>query len=353
MSSGTQSNCESFKQLGCQHSDRVECDDTPENSHDGAPSLSMTVVVTAQLALLLGLAACARPRPIAPTSTTHIANHTPSQPAASPLAIAAPLSAPVHAPPRSASELIEWGGSARFLALRQLKVASINVAAMERWFERKPSRVFVYSEYPIELSATGASIRLRCRGNAQAETVVSNGLSAVLWQDRRSRMVLKIGQSDVAVEEQTFERGQWQISGVRSLPMKASTWDDAHIRYSEGAAIHEVACVPVIRSVPCDEAHVGPHGYCIDQDLVVRPWHPSTVLATGRVVDSSPDVSPEVPAGNCTVQCELGACGEALRREHLPRQPLYAEDAAVLAVFKSESVCLRFAAARERARTTP
>lgn len=299
-------------------------------------------VFVARFAPLLGLAACAQPRPASPRMAA-VAHDPPSQPAV------ATAPKPIHAPLRSASELIAETGVARFLATSELKVAAIDNAAMERWFVRKPSRVFVYSEYPVEIDAKGVTRRPRCVGMAQHETVVTNALAVVLWQDRRFRTVLDLGQSDVKAVEQTQERGAWQTSGVRALPMKVSAWDDAQIRYSEGAAIHEVACVPGLRSVPCGEELSGRQGYCVDHDLVVRPWQPPTVLATGRVVDPFADPIPDVPAGDCAVQCEPSACAEALRREHLPWAPLYTEDAPVLAVFKSESVCRAFAALRRRA----
>lgn len=298
--------------------------------------------------VFLCLTACARPLPPA-VQTTAVAHETRSPPPAEPARTAART--PIEAPVRSADELIDESGVARFLATSQLKAAALDADALERWYLRKPRRVFVYAERPIEVAESGASRRPQCQPMQREDDVVVNELSVVLWQKGQARTVLQLGQSDVNAVDQARERGEWTTLGVRQLPMKASAWTDGHLRYTEGAALHEVACVPALRAVPCGEQPPEARGYCVDHDLVVRPWQAPTVLATGRVIGGAHDSIPDVPEGDCAVHCKPSACEEALRRDPLPQAPLYAEDAPVLAAFKSEAACRAFRSARTKARS--
>lgn len=305
---------------------------------------------SASLLILLVASACARPisaqrEPDTTAADHRTMSHEPSEPAA------APTREPIVAPAQSARELIDEAGVATFLEDRELRVSAIDEDAMERWFARPPRSVFVYAERPVEVAEPDVTRRIRCQRVQRWDSNVLNELAVVVWQKGRSRIVLELGQSNVSAADQTRERGEWETVGGRRLPMQAIAWDDAHIRYAEGAEIHEVVCVPALRTVPCGGEHLpGPRGYCADHELVVRPRRPPRVPHVGPVIPAYHDPIPDVPEGDCAVRCEPSACEEALRMAPIPRAPLYEEDAPVLAAFRSQAACRAFASAREQAR---
>lgn len=254
----------------------------------------------------------------------------------------------VHAPGLGADELLASAGVSTFLADHELRVASIDVHAMERWFTRRPSALFLYAERPID-SSIEATARGECHRVRVADDVVLNQLSVVLARRGSTRVIVELGQERVAVAEQRMEERQWHTQGVRGLPMGVVAWDDAHIAYAEGAAIQELACVPQVREVLCPaDAGPGPRprGYCLHDALVVRPWRAAFVPHVGPVGSAYPEVYPSLPAGSCEVECEPSACAEALARAQLPRVPLHSEQDPVLAVFRTQSACRAFAGSR-------
>ncbi|MBA3397802.1 MAG: hypothetical protein H0T89_34580 [Deltaproteobacteria bacterium] len=298
--------------------------------------------------LLLCFTACARPLP-AESNKPAAERKTMPQEQAAP--VAASTREPIVAPALSARELIDAAGVATFLEDRELEVAAIDTPAMERWFARPPRSVFVYAERRVEVAEPDETRRIRCTRVQRWDSNVLNELAVVVWQEGRFRTVLELGQSTVDAVDQARESGEWETVSGRHLPMQAIAWDDAHIRYAEGAELHEVACVPALRTVPCGgEQLPGPRGYCVDHELVIRPWRAPTFPHVGPVIPAYHDPIPDVPRGDCAVQCEPSACKEALRVALIPRAPLYAEDAPVLAAFRSQAACRAFASHREKAR---
>lgn len=255
--------------------------------------------------------------------------------------------APAPAPPatsitaRSADELLAAAGVATYVADHELLVATTDATAMERWFERKPSAVYLYAERALEVP--GATTRLRCQRAQPWESGVLNEVAVVAWRKADERTVVELGQASVTVMDQRREDGRWATSGARRLPVATVEWDDEKIRYAEHAEIHEVACVPSVREVACD---AGGRAYCIDRELVVRPWLPPTVPHVGPVIPAYDDPVPDVPAGDCAIECEPSACDEALRRSALPREALYEERAPTLAAFRTLAACRAYAASR-------
>ncbi len=79
----------------------------------------------------------------------------------------------------------------------------------------------------------------------------------------------------------------------------------------------------------------------------MRPWRAPEVPHVGPVVPAYADPIPEVPEGDCDVECEPSACAEAIRTVRFPRVPLYAEEASVVAAFRTQAACRAFASARE------
>jgi hypothetical protein len=254
----------------------------------------------------------------------------------------------VHAPRLDADALLAAAGMASYLADHDLRIASIDDEARERWFTREPSGVFLYAERPIE-TGVEATVRGACQRVPLGDDNVLNGLSFVLTRHGDDRVVLEIGQDRVAVTDQRLEARRWQTNGVRGLPMGVIAWDDGHVAFAEGAEIQEVACVHSVRTVLCSadaDPWVGPRGHCIDRSLVVRPWRPPFVPHVGPVHPAYPDTYPALPEGSCEVECEPSACDDALQRAQLPRRPLYTDDDLVLAAFRTNRACRAFAAAR-------
>lgn len=263
-------------------------------------------------------------------------------------AMATSTRAVVHAPRLDADALLAAAGMASYLADHDLRVASIEGEARERWFTREPSGVFLYAERPIE-TGVEATVRGACQRVPLWDDNVLNGLSFVLSRHGDERAVLEIGQDRVAVTDQRLEARRWQTNGVRGLPMGVIAWDDGHIAFAEGAEIQEVACVHSVRTVSCSadaDPWVGPRGHCIDRSLVVRPWRAPFVPHVGQVSPAYPDTYPSLPEGSCEVECEPSACDEAMARAQLPRVPLYAEQDLVLAVFRTQSACRAYASSR-------
>ena len=311
---------------------------------------------------LLGLTACASTLPATDTSTADVASTdvsrdetagadaTTSEAApfeAAPSETAAGPTLPtIHAPALSAEALIEDAGLATFLDDHGLRAAEIDGAAMERWFTREPSAVFLYAERSIEL-AEGTHVAGTCQRVARVDDIVTNQISFVLSRRGSDRVLLEVAQDRVDVLDQRLEDGRWDTGGVRPLPLGTIAWDDAHVAFAEGAEIHEVACVHTLRAVPCsDGPPITPRGHCVDQALVVRPWRAPTVPHVGDVIPAYPDPIPSAPPGACEVECAPSACSEALARAQLPRVPLYADTDRVLAVFRTEAACRSFARAR-------
>ncbi|AKF05720.1 hypothetical protein [Sandaracinus amylolyticus] len=289
--------------------------------------------------LFLGLTACASTLPAA--SETAASTQPPAEEAAPPAD-----ERTTQARGLRADELLEAAGVATFLEDHELHVAAVDEAAIERWLSRKPSAVFLYTERSLEI-AEGASLRGECQRVAVWDDVVVNQLSIVVSRHGDERVVVDLGQESVSVVEQRLEQRRWQASGVRRLPVGVIAWDDAHVAYAEGAEIHELACVPTLRPVPCvEDRWDGPRGHCVDHALVVRPWRAPTVLHVGGVIPGHRDPIPEIPSEECEVTCAPSACDEALRTAHLPRAPLYAEQDPVLAVFRTQTACRAFVASR-------
>ena len=249
----------------------------------------------------------------------------------------------VHAPGLTADELIAKVDLPSFM--QDLRVAQIDDEAVEQWFVRKPPAVFLYAERPIEIAEPDETVRMQCERVRQFDDVVVNEVTLMLWRRGEYRTLLSLGQERVEVRHEQLERGEWEPLGGPRMPMLVTTWDRQHVRYSEGADRYTLACVPTARSVSCGGRA---RGYCIDRELVVRPYRPPTVLHVGGSIPAYHDPVPDLPVGFCDVECERSACDEALRRNLVPREPLYEERAPVLAAFRSRSACRTFAAARER-----
>jgi hypothetical protein len=255
---------------------------------------------------------------------------------------------PIVVPGRGAAELIEEAGVRTFVEDRDFEVAAIDPAAMERWFQRPPRGVFLYTEASIEVAEPGETVRGQCQRAARWDSNVVNELVVVLWKQGTLRTVLELGQARVGVVDQEREGGGWDTRSLRTLPMGAVVWDDEHVVYAEGAAVYEVACVPALRTVSCGgEALLGPRGHCLDRELVVRPWRAPTVPHVGPVIPAYDDPIPRVPEGDCELSCEPSACAEAVRTLRFPRVPLYGAEAPMLAAFRTEDGCRVFAAERE------
>lgn len=296
-----------------------------------------------RIVLLAGVVACSRP--IATPDPTP----DPLAPRAHPDAVASQIErAPVVAPALGARELIEAAGVATFLEDHALRPAKIDGAAMERWFARKPSGVFLYTERAIETGVPEATVRGRCQWAPREPSPVLNALEVVVWRRGDQRTLLELGQESVSVRDDGRERGAWEIRGGRRIPMGAVAWDDTKIQYSEGAEIHEVACVLALRTVPCGEGALAhQHGSCVDRELVVRPWRAPTVLHVGGEIPAYPDLTPDIPVGDCEVTCAPSACKEALRLQPIPWVALYTEPAPVLAAFRTQAACRAFASSRK------
>jgi hypothetical protein len=305
---------------------------------------------------LLGLSACGSSLPASESPTARVvvaevsSDEAPTQ-AGDPSADAEPA-APVptiHVPALSAEALIADAGLPTFLEDHGLRAAVIDGAAMERWFTREPSAVFLYAERSIDLSE-GDQVAGACQRVARVDDIVTNQVSFVLSRRGSDRVLLEIGQERVDILDQRLEGGRWDTGGVRPLPLGVIAWDEAHVAYAESAEIHEVACVHTVRHVLCDaRSPSGPRGHCLDQALVVRPWRAPTVPHVGDVIPAYPDPIPRVPQGACEIECAPSACSEALARARLPRVPLYADTDRVLAVFRTQAACRAFA----RSRTAP
>ena len=300
-----------------------------------------SVLGAMRLLVLLCLGACARTLP----PETHTATER-----VQPEPVASRAQQRILAPALSADDLVAQAGVATFLEDQEFRVAAINVDAMERWFTRPPRSVFLYTERPVEVAKPHVTVRGRCQRVQRWDSGLLNELAVVVWQQGRYRTVLHLGQDNVWAADYTRERGEWDTDTVRHLPMQAIAWDNAHIRYAEGADRYEVACVPALRTVPCGGEHLpGHHGYCADHELVVRPWRaPRVVPMVGPVIPAYHDPIPDVPEGDCAVRCEPSACGEALRMRLIPFVPLYKEDAPVLAAFRTHAACRAFASQRRK-----
>ena len=303
--------------------------------------------------VLLGVVACASalpasesPSAIPPSDLGDTSAHDEETEATDETA-SVPDATTLQIPGRSADELLTAAGLATYLEDRDLQIAQVDDAAMERWFSRKPSAVYLYAERPIEVSEA-ETVRASCRRASRADDAVLNELSVVLWQRGSRRSRLQLGQSRVVVTEEERERGRWETGGVRPLSVGLAAWDDTHVRYAEGAEIHEVACVYAVRTVPCVEGGplLGPRGHCLDRELVVRPWRAPTVLHVGGVIPAYPDRIPTVPTGECAIECAPSACDEARSRAPLPRAPLYADDGPAIAAFRTLAACRAFATSR-------
>lgn len=261
---------------------------------------------------------------------------------------AVPTRSVVHAPGMTVEELIEGAGMASYLVDHDLRMASIDGAAMERWFTREPGAVFLYAERSIE-TGPETSVRGACQRLPRSSDVVTNGLTFVLTRSGRERVVLDVGQDHLDVDDQRLEERVWQTNGGRRLPVGLIAWDDAHIAFAEGAEVQEVACVNTVRHVLCTpEAHpwVGPRGYCHQRTLEVRPWRAPFVPHVGPVSPAYPDTYPPLPEGHCELECEPSACDDALARVTLPRVPLYTEQDPVLALFRTQAACRAYATSR-------
>ncbi|MFN0246295.1 MAG: hypothetical protein ACKV2T_05275 [Kofleriaceae bacterium] len=293
-----------------------------------------------RVVLLLTLLACGQSRP-APDSPPPAAVHARAP---------APTSqrARVVAPALSARELLEASGAASFVQDGDLRIAQIDGDAMERWFTRKPSGVYLYTERAIDGLEPKSPVRGRCQLVPRANDSVLNAITVVAWQRGELRVLLTLGQSSVHVQEQQRERGVWDTRGVRRLSMGAVGWSGAQIRYAEGATIYEVACIPTLRTMPCDGTTTDRLGHCVDREIVVRPWRVPLVPHVGEVHPAYNDPIPAVPEGSCDLTCEPSACEEALRSHKIPRVPLYVETAPVLAAFRTESACRAYASTRKR-----
>jgi hypothetical protein len=256
---------------------------------------------------------------------------------------------PILVPARSARELIDEMGLATLLEDRALVEAVIDPDAMERWFARPPASLYFYSERAVEVGPE-QTVGGDCQRVQRWDSGVLNALSIVVWQAGRLRTVVTLGQDRVSVQEQTRARGRWETNGVRGLPMRAVAWDDDHIRYAEGAEGYELACVPALRTLPCGEEPIGGRGYCVDRELVVRPWRAPTVPHVGPVISAYQDAVPEAPESDCAIRCEPSACDEALRTAVLPSAPLYPVHTPVLAAFRSAAACRAFATTRAESR---
>lgn len=287
--------------------------------------------------VLLGSVACTRPLP-APAPA-------PSEPPPSSTAVPdAALPLPTVAPARSAQELVEAAGVATFVEDQALVAAQIDGDAMERWFTRKPGSVFVYTERALDVAAPSTSVRGTCQRVERWDGSALNALGVVLWRRGDQRTVLELGQDGVDVVDERRDGGTWTVGGARRLPVGAVAWDDAQIRYAEGAELYEVACVPALRTVTCG---AGPgRGYCIDRELVVRPWRVPMVPHVGDVIPAYDDPPPDVPEGDCAVECMPSACNDALATPLIPRVRFYAADAPMLAVFRTRAACRAYAAKR-------
>lgn len=298
-----------------------------------------------RLLLVISMLGCAEPRP-APTAVPTTAPTTSPTPRPASAAPAPPPPPPVSAPALSARELIEAAGLASFRADRALLVAQIDDTAMERWFSNKPGRVFLYTERALETPDPKVTIRGRCQQVAVEAGGVLNALAVVAWRRGDDRVVLELGQDGVGLLEEQQEGGAWSARGVRRLPLGAVAWKSGEIRYAQDATSYEVACVPAVREVACGAT--GLRGYCLDRELVVRPWLPAFVPHVGEVIPAYSDPVPEIPTGACAVTCGASACEEALRTQPIPRAPLYEDAAPALAAFRTEAACRAFAATRPR-----
>lgn len=262
---------------------------------------------------------------------------------------APPAPTPIVAPARSADELAERAGLATFLEDEGLTAAAIDGDAMERWFTHPPQNVFLYLERPVAVAEPGVTVRGECRRVKRWDSAVINELAVSLWQDGTFRTVLHLGQGSVVASDQGRDEGDWETHGGRRLPMKAIVWGDDQIRYSEGAQRYEVACVHALREVSCSEEHPpGSSGYCVDEELEIRPWQAPMVPHVGPVTPGYPDPVPDLPEGDCAVDCERSACREAQRSSAIPFDPLYEENAPVLAAFRNRAACRAFAKARAK-----
>lgn len=296
--------------------------------------------------VLVGLLACTRPLPLEPEPAvtaprSAVAAPAPSAPTALP-------SLPIAVPGRSAEELLAEAGVRTFIDDRDFEVAAIDHEAMERWFQRPPRAVFLYTEAPVEVAEPGETVRGRCQRLARWDSNVVNELAVVLWRRGSLRTVVELGQASVSVVDQERDGGGWETRSVRTLPMGVAVWDDEHVRYAAGAALYEVACVPALRTVPCGEAAalLRPEGHCLDQELVVRPWRAPMVPHVGPVIPAYEDPVPHVPEGDCELECGPSACAEAVRITTFPRVPLYGAEAPVLAAFRTRASCRAFASTR-------
>lgn len=299
-----------------------------------------------RLFVLLGLMACASALPALDSTPAQ----TPAESGRSGEVVSdhVPIAARIIAPALSAQELLLQAGVETYIEDRDLRVASIDSNAMERWFRRPPRHVYFYAEPALALAQEGEEVRGQCQRLRRWNSGAVNELAAVLWRRGRLRTMAVFGQEHVTIDNQILDAGEWDTTGFRTLSVGAIAWDDAHIRYAEGAALHEVACVPALRVVSCGgEYLLGPRAYCVDDKLVVRPWRVPMVPHVGPVASAYNDVVPDVPVGDCEVECERSACEEALRITPIPRVPLYTEEDPVLAVFRTRADCRAFAASRE------
>jgi hypothetical protein len=257
-----------------------------------------------------------------------------------------PPRARVVAPAIGARELIEASGTATFLEDRGLRAAQIDYDAMELWFSRKPSAVFLYTE--LAIYDFEPKDRVRCRRlPLERNSVLLNAITVVAWQRGDRRMHLELNQTGVKVAIEEREHGVWEPRSVRTLPMEAVGWNSAHIRYAEDARHYEVACVPALRTVSCDGTSRDQLGHCLDRELVVRPWRAPFVPHVGPVHPAYHDPIPEVPSGSCDATCEPSACDEAMRMHGIPWAPLYAATAPVIAAFRTEAACRTYASTRK------
>ncbi len=308
------------------------------------------------LGLALSLGSCAASLPAAETTPPSApivsveASASAVESAADEATVESAAAAPsiVHAPALTAEQLLRAAGSATYLVDHDLRVASIDSVASERWITRRPSAVFLYAERPIE-TATEVRMRGACQRLPVWPDIVVGALSVGLTRHGRERVVLEVEDHGVAVEDQRIEDGFWSTHGVRGLGLGVIALDDDHIVFAEGAEIREVACVNSVRAVLCAadaDPWVGPRGYCLDRALVVRPWRPAFVPHVGPVWPAYPEVYPSLPEGHCEVECAPSACEDALPTAQLPHVPLYTEEDPVLAVFRTQAACRAFAASR-------
>lgn len=304
----------------------------------------------AAICLLLGLVACARTVPLRETRLG-----ASSEPPEEIPESAAEAVAPVVAlSSRNAQELIDESGAASFAEEHYLHVASIDQEVAERWFTHPPRVAYLYAERPIEgvaASGEGRAVLGQCQGLRHSDSVAINEVDLVLSQAGGFRTLLEL-RGGVALSVERWERGAWDTSSVRGLPMKVVVWDEHHIRYAEGATRYVAACVPTVRTVSCteEESFLGPRAHCLDERLVVRPWRMPDVPHVGAVIPGYHDPVPPLPQGDCAVRCERSECEAARRLAAIPRDVLYEESAPALAVFRTREACRRFASSREDGR---